>query len=297
MRKAAATALMLLASLVACASVLGAYVDRLATTPGPLQSMADPLASDPAVRAALPQELSDAIRAQLPQQIRLPGPIRGWLDEAATAVVGAVLEDPDLRHAWLETVDKSRGRYVDQLRAVAAGTADTAAPTLELAPVAELARARLQSVAARWGLQDLVAGLRIEPSIPLPVGAAATSGAGAEAIAHGLDAALHWRWGAGASALLAVAGFLLAGPRTRWSAMAAGGALAAVVGILLLVGAGALAGGTAEGGGLAEAVRHLLLDGLAGQVGGLGRTLVGWGAGVLVAGGVIRVLVGRRVNR
>ena len=290
--------LMILSALLACGAVTGSYVDRLAHTAEPARQIAGGLPADQDVRAALPQVMIDGIREALPGSIELPEMLAEPLDRASARAVDVVLDSDGFQPAWLESIDESRQAYVDRLSGVRNGSAKTAPATLELGPVVDLGIAGLKEAAPGVGLGLVIDSLGQDITASVPLDLSSSDPAVAQRVATTVWLAGSWGWAAVGSGLLAVAALVLARPWSRGGMVALGGVVVCLWSAALLVLATRIApdGAVEASAGLGTLAGSRIMSGLSEQVHGVGISSLIAGGLVLVAGVVIRLLVGRRRN-
>lgn len=149
MRNVLAVLLAALAAISGASAWGGWVVDKTLTQPETVQSTLGPLIDDPGVRAMV----STRVKAQVIE--RLPG---GVVPKKAEKVVGAavtkatnsVLDDQEVRAAWLEALDESRKLYVHRVREEGASAGRI---EIVLDPIANLAAKHITDALSGIGLK------------------------------------------------------------------------------------------------------------------------------------------------
>ncbi|PCC24886.1 hypothetical protein CIK75_12090 [Glutamicibacter sp. BW78] len=290
--------LMILSALLACGAVTGSSVDRLAHTAEPARQIAGGLPADQDIRAALPQVMIDGIRDALPGGIELPEALAEPLNRASARAVDVVLDSDGFQPAWLESIDESREIFVDRLSTVRDGSAKTAPATLELGPVVDLGIGGLKDASPGVGLGLVIDSLGQDIKTSVPLDLPSSDPAVAQRVATTVWLAGFWGWVALGSGLLALGAVVLARPWSRGGVVAVGGIVVCLWSAALLVLATRIApeGAVQASAGLGALAGSKIMTGLSEQVHGVGVSSLVGGAAVLVAGVVIRLLVGRRRN-
>ncbi|MDN6170005.1 MAG: hypothetical protein L0J68_03095 [Micrococcaceae bacterium] len=298
MRSIGPVVLMILSALLAGGAVTGSSIDRIAHTAGPAREIAGGLPTDQDVRDALPQVMIDGIHEALPGSIEVPEMLVEPLNKASARAVEVVLDSEGFEPAWLESIDESRQAYVDRLSAVRNGAAETAPATLELGPVVDLGVEGLKEAAPGVGLGLVIDSLGQDITASVPLDLPSADPTVAQRVATTVWLAGSWGWAAVGSAILALAGLVLARPRSRGGVVALGGAVVCLWSAALLILAERLApdGAVQASEGLGAVAGSRIMTGLAEQVQGVGTASLVGGVVVLIGGVVIRLLVGRGRN-
>ena len=298
-RHVLAWVLIVVAALAACGAAYAAYADRVATTNGPTTEVATALANDPALREALPAEISRRLLDRLPDRLPVPDRLQermhAALEENIGNVVNGILDDPGFQAALNESVDQSRASYVSRVNAAAAaGSPQEVTFVLEAGPLASLVLERVHERTTALGFGGLLDALGTDVDLPIDTGAPTAEDLPASTAAAGLKAAAAWPWYAVLAVVAAGLALWLAGPRLRWAVLAVGGAVAALVGIVGVVLAGRLPGSVTASGPVAEAVAKAALDEASAQLSAVSWWIVAVGAVVAIGGAVAAAALARR---
>ncbi|MDQ0096293.1 hypothetical protein [Paeniglutamicibacter psychrophenolicus] len=291
-RNITAIVLMVLAVLLGSAAMLGSAAARLADTPGPLQGILGPLASDPELRRVLPATLGTELAARITAQTAVPQILAGPLDNAIATAGGALFEDPSFRPAWEATIEATRVDFTARLQAAkdpgpgSPAEAEQVTLHLDLAPLLGSGYRTLHG-----SLQGSALGAVLPEAIPaapvlLDTGWPRADQLPTETLDNWLSLARGWVWMLGGAVLAAAAGMLLATRTGRPWALLAGGAAALLLGTATRLWAGSL-GSAGTGGGTADLealVTNRLAAGVAGEFGAATTILVTGGIIVLLAG-------------
>ncbi len=271
-RTLASSLLLLVAVATALAGVAAQWTDRLARTPGPLQEILAPLATDERVHAAIADAMTESAAAQFPT---LSGAFPGLEEQLNSLVEEAVAETMSgdgVAAAWDESVELSRVALVEELDALHAAGGDAPTVWLYLTPFVELGRQRLIDITPEpfTGLVN-----RIELSGDLKIALGRPDTQQAMLAADIVFVAQGWMWFHIAAIVLATVGLVIGSRRGRWLALL-GASLAGVIALMLA--RRALIGLTvADEGSLAHAVGTTLLEGTV-------ESLLGWTLPAVVAG-------------
>jgi hypothetical protein len=280
MRTVLSLVLAVLAGLLAALALAGARIDALVHTPGPLQQIAGPMSEDPALRAAVPEQVTALVQGRLPDQV--PSFLQEGLLELVQGATDGLVTDDRFPGAWSETLEQTRVDWVERLEAIEAGTGASTDATLhlQLAPLAGLGVDRLsESVeqlpggqaagrAVRVGaeralrdLQDPAAGNDAGAS-PLVVGLNIPDPGefSGQRVAQAVSLLPQWPWLAGGAAVAGLLALLVA-PRGRsWTVLVAAGGTALLAGALGWWGLTQLE--VAEVSGLARIAAESLTEGV-----------------------------------
>lgn len=228
---------MLLAGLLAAASLAGHQIDQLLREEEPIREVAGGLPAEEQFSQAVSEMLVDELSDHLPEAVQ--GLIGDRAETAVAEAVEGMLEDERTREAWDEVLQTTRSDYADQLDRLfhegSSGDAQELAVELDLSPVAEALTGPL-----REGLESALGWLPgldeesfefLAPEVVVDVEAAAEDGADPYIWATLAAVSEHWTLLAIAAAVLTALGLLLGRGRGRWAALSLGGMLAAVLGV------------------------------------------------------------------
>lgn len=291
-RNVVACVFLLLSVLLGTMAMAGSKAVGLIDTPEPLQRILAPLAVDPALRQALPQELSATLSARITEEISLPSILLIPLERATTIAAGALLDTPSFATSWEQTVETSRADFVKRLDAAAAAPEDTEQVSLRLdvAPLVGSGYEALHSSLAGSRLGALLPNTLNVPSTVLDTGWPQVSQVPTETLNSWLALARGWGWFAAGAVLAAVLGLLSGiGAGRRTAVLIAGAAAVVLGGIVRARFSSLLAAGTqdahAQGTSVESLVTTALITGLRGELGSITTILIG--AGVVVVLGSI----------
>lgn len=279
MRTVLSLVLAVLAGLLASLALVGARLDALVHTPGPLQQIAGPMSEDPGLRAALPGQLESLVQENLPDQV--PSFLQAGLLELAKGAADGLVGDDRFPGAWSQTLELTRVDWVERVEAIETGTTGPADATLhlQLAPLAGLGVDRLsESVemlpggeaagsAIREGAEQALADLQgpaagddgasplvVDLNIPDP---AEVSG---QRLAQVVSLLPQWPWLAGGALVAGLLALLTAPRGRRWTVLVAAGGTAALAGAIGWWGLGRLE--VTEVSGLARIAAESILQGV-----------------------------------
>ncbi len=286
----AAIVLVVLAVLLGTAAMLGSAAARLADTPGPLQRILGPLASDPELRRVLPEALGTELATRITAETAVPRILAGPLEHALATAGGALLDGPSFRPAWEATIESTRADFTAALAAAAKDPAAGGQVTLRL-DIAELLGSGYTTLHA--SVQGSALGAVLPAALPadpvvLDTGWPRADQLPTATLNHWLTLARGAGWMLGAAVLAAAAGMLLATARTRPWALVAGGAAALLLGTATGLWLGSLGSaadtGNGAGAGIGTLVTERLVAGMAGEFGAATAVLVTGGTILLLAG-------------
>ncbi|MCW2984185.1 MAG: hypothetical protein JWR63_1755, partial [Conexibacter sp.] len=243
MRRALAALAIVLACVLPAAAVASWWAYAQATDTARFMETARPLATDDVVRREVVDELVAVASTRLDQlAVPLPGG-KAAVRERIRSTAEALVRTAAFRRTWLAILRTAHARLAARL------TGDVTAPlTLDLAPVADVLRARVRSA----GLAP-VADAIVDPA---PV---VLLDRGEVRRAHrAVDRIRIVRGIAIPGAILALLGVLLSAGSLARGLVRAG--LCAGVSVLLLVGTGALARGAISSSGRAGGLRLAVYD-------------------------------------
>ncbi|MCY1159896.1 MAG: hypothetical protein MOP51_2921 [Citricoccus sp.] len=252
MRTVLSLVLAVLAGLLASLALLGARLDALVHTPGPLRQIAGPMSEDPGLRAALPGQVTSLVQENLPDQV--PSFLQEGLMELVRGAADGLVRDDRFPGAWSQTLEQTRVDWVQRLEAVEAGADGPADATLhlQLAPLAGLGVDRMaESVgmfpggeaagrAVREGAEQALADLQgpatgddagasplaVDLNIPDP---AQVSG---QRLAQVVSLLPQWPWLVGAALAAGLLALLTAPRGRRWGVLVAAGGTAVLAGAI-----------------------------------------------------------------
>lgn len=253
MRTVTSLALALIAGLLAALALAGARADALVHTPGPLQRIAGPMAQDPRLRQALPEQVAGLVDQNLPE--RTPALLEEGVQRLAQGATQGLVTDERFPEAWAQSLERTRVDWVDRLEGIAAEPGTPVRPEqstvhLHLAPVAavgvdrlaeavgtlpggeeveRLVRDRADEVLAEDGRPDGASGPGAAPLV-VDLGVPDPSRISGVRLAQAVALLPAWPWlavGAGLAGLLAL---WTAPARRRWTVLVAAGAAAVLAG-------------------------------------------------------------------
>lgn len=268
MRQLTALLAALAAGLLAVLATAGALVDEAAHRPELVRQVAEQVASDDDVRAAIPDAVTDAVGDAVPEAV--PDPLRGLAEDLVRPMARSVAEDEGVVRGWSDTADEARRAWLRDLEQAEAqeGFVPGGDFTIPFGPVAQsgvaaalgdletdLREDRLnlpgQELVERllgvdfgdWAVETLVSplyeradALRDGTELTMTVSVDALKETDRTVVARGVAASAHWLWAAVASALLLVAAVVIAPLRWRGLGVLLA-ALVALAGGYLLAGA------------------------------------------------------------
>jgi hypothetical protein len=210
------------------------------------------MSQDPALRAAVPGQVSAVVRGNLPDQV--PSFLQEALLELVQGAADGLVTDERFPGAWSETLEQTRVDWVQRLEAIEAGTGESTDATLhlQLAPLAGLGVDRLsESVEQLPGGQAAGRAVRVgaERALRDLQDPAAGNDAGASPLVVGLNIPdpeeisgrrvaqavsllPQWPWLAGGAAVAGLLALLVAPRGRRWTVLVAAGGTAVVAGAL-----------------------------------------------------------------
>ncbi|EMQ99610.1 hypothetical protein [Paeniglutamicibacter gangotriensis] len=285
-RNTLAAVLVVLAVLGGGAAMLGAHAAALVDTPGPLQRILGPLATDPELAQLLPERLGEELSQQITAQSAVPQLAAGPLRRAVTTSVGALLDEPGFGTAWEDTIEASRADFTSRLDVAAGPGAEQVTVRLDIAPLLGSGYDALLASLQGSALGNLLPAEIQGPPVLLDTGWPQADQLATRTLNSWLTVARGWGWLAAGAVLAAVAGMLLGTRAGRPWLMLAGG------GTALVLGAAARAWFTSLGASGAQTsvteleslVTHRLLESLAGEFGSVTTTLLGCGIAALLLG-------------
>lgn len=292
-RTAASAILILIAVVLSLLASLGGFVNHVANDPAPAREILGQLPSDPAVSELLPREIGTQLTERIPASLPLPDAFKRVLSDGIAKTTDTLLQDPGFQGAWLATIDASRAGYMEELRAVNAGTATTASLKLDIGPLADATYARVIQALDGSPLGALLPAPGTGPAVDIDTGFPAEETIKATTLAGWLALAGNWVWFAVAALLTAVISLAVAGKRSRGWVLAAGGALVLIAAGVLALWTGNWANPVEGTDDLQAAVTRVVLNGLGSQVG----ALAGWlavGGGIAVVLGLGWLVLGKR---
>lgn len=284
-RNTLAAVLVVLAVLGGGAAMLGAHAAALVDTPGPLQRILGPLATDPELAQLLPDRLGEELSQRITAQSAVPQLAAGPLQRAVATSVGALLDEPGFGTAWEATIEASRADFTARLEAAGPG-AEQVTVRLDIAPLLGSGYNALLASLQGSALGNLLPAEIQGPPVLLDTGWPQADQLTTHTLNSWLTVARGWGWMAAGAVLAAVAGMVL-GTRTGrpWLLLAGGGTA-------LVLGAAARAWFTSLGAEGAQTsateleslVTHRLLESLAGEFGSVTTTLLSCGIAALLLG-------------
>ncbi|RKW71531.1 hypothetical protein [Galactobacter caseinivorans] len=287
MRNVLAVLLAALAALSGASAWGGSVIDQALTQPQTLHSTLGPLIDNQDVRAMLATRVKAQVVERMPGGV-VPKRAAKLVDAAAKRATDAVLDDPQVKQSWLDSLDESRELYVQRVRKEG-GNAGRVEVVLD--PLATLAATHvsdaLNSTGVKikapsnvtWRLDEDISEISPVASLAVP---------GTQLVVHQSQYWLIYAIVAAALMLLA----LLAAKRRAVAIFTAGvvGGAAGLVGVWVA----GLVGGVAEGNGNAVA------GAAAGSLGTLMRETsfpVALAGAALFVLGVVMLIIGGVVNR
>ncbi|MCG7421354.1 hypothetical protein MHY29_00590 [Micrococcus sp. ACRRV] len=244
-----------LAALLAVLATAGALVDRTAHQPDTVRQVAERIAADDAVRAAVPRAVTDSIEGAVPESV--PAPLTQLAQDIVRPIAEDVAKDPDVATGFADTADEARRAWLMDLErardggehapggefripfgpvaqsgvASAVGDLETRLRSDQLnLPGQSIVEAIVGVDVGTWAadtlvkpLYDRAAELRDSTDLTMTVRVDALAGTDRATVARWVDASAHWRWAAGGSVLALVASLLLARRGRRGLALAVAG--------------------------------------------------------------------------
>ncbi|MET0872590.1 MAG: hypothetical protein ABWX89_09675 [Paeniglutamicibacter terrestris] len=291
-RNVVACVFLLLSVLLGTIAMVGSKAVELIDTPEPLQRILVPLAVDPALRQALPKELSATLSAQITEEISLPSIFLIPLEKATTIAAGALLDTPSFAASWEQTVETSRADFVSRLDAAAAAPEGTEQVSLRLdvAPLVGSGYEALHSSLAGSRLGALLPNTLDIPPAVLDTGWPQASHLPTETLNSWLALARGWGWFAAGAVLAAILGLRSGiGAGRRTAVLIAGAAAVVLGGIVRASFTSRLSTGTqdasAQGASVESLVTTALITGLRSELGSITTILIGGGV-VVVLGSI-----------
>ncbi|MDY6055803.1 hypothetical protein [Micrococcus sp.] len=255
----------LLAGLAAVLAGTGALVEEAARRPEMIRGIAETVAEDPDVRAAIPGAVTGVLEDAVPDQI--PDQLTQVAEDIVRPIAQRVAEDPDVARSWGETADQARRAWLLDL-AEARRTPEPVPGgdfTIPFGPVAQTGVAAAlgdvetdlrenrynlpgQGLLERivgmdvgdWAadtivapMYDRAAALRDATDLRMTVQVDALREIDRTQVARGVAASVHWRWALALAAVLLVAAALTAPMRWRGPALALAGVVTLAGGLLL----------------------------------------------------------------
>lgn len=318
----------LLAGLLALVATAGVLVDEAAHRPELVRGITEQVASDDAVRAAIPRAVTDVVEDTVPDQV--PEPLTQWAEDLTRPIAESVAQDPKVVQGWSDTADEARRAWLIDLDR-ARGSEDPVPGgrfDIPFGPVAQtglvsalgevetslredrftlpgqgLAEALLGVDVGDWAAQTLIAPLydraaelRDSSELTMTVEVEALNTVDRSTVATWVAASAHWEWAAGAALVLLLAAVVLAPAGRRGLALIVAG-LTVLLGTLWLRGALApesFAVSAPEGvpdgvAALAREVQRAVGPALEGALAPWIQGLL-WGGGALLLLGVLAAL-------
>ena len=242
MRTVLSVLVSLLAGLLALVAVTGALVDEVAHRPETVRGLAEQVASDDAVRAAIPRAVTDVVEDAVPEEV--PEPLTQWAEDLTRPIAESVAEDPKVVQGWSDTADEARRAWLIDLDRARESEAPMSAGRFDVpfGPVAQtglvsalgevetslredrvavpgqgLVEALLGVDVGDWAAETLIAPLydraaelRDSSELTMTVQVEALSGVERSTVAAWVGASAHWEWAAVGALVLLLAAMLLA---------------------------------------------------------------------------------------
>lgn len=288
MRNVLAVLLAVLAALAGASAWGGSVANRALTQPSVVQEQFGPMIDQPAVRSMVATRVNAQLIQALPGgvvQEKLKEPVK----KASEKVTNAVLDDPEVRAAWLRSLDATRAQYVQRVREEG-GSAGRVEVVLD--PLSDLVAGHITDALKTLGVKDaptVHTSWRLDNNIGQAVPVA---GLAVPVMQLVVTQSEHWPMYALAGLVLFALALLVASRRVV-PFVAAGfvGLLAGAVGVA----SGGILGGA--GGGLNNAVMSLALKGMGEEITATSIPVV-IGGGVLLVVAIVMAVIGRsRRNR
>ena len=242
MRRALSLLLALLAGALAVLASVGSFVDDVAHRPETVRGITETVASDPQVRARIPDVVADAVEDAVPDEV--PPSLTQLVEDLVRPVAQSVADDPGVVQGWSDTADEARRAWLADLdRARETGESGPGGEiTVPFGPVAQsgvaaalgdveqrlranefnlpgqgLAEILLGTDVGDWAadtvigpLYERAAALRDDTQLNMTVTVDALQGVERTTVATAVAASAHWIWaGVAAAVLLAVCGVWL----------------------------------------------------------------------------------------
>lgn len=325
----------LLAGLLALVATAGALVDEVAHRPETLRGITEQVATDDAVRAAIPRAVTDVVEDAVPDQV--PEPLTQWAEDLTRPIAESVAEDPKVVQGWSDTADEARRAWLIDLER-ARGSEDPVPGgrfDIPFGPVAQtglvsalgevettlredglalpgqgIAEALLGVDVGDWAadtliapLYDRAAQLRDSTELTMTVEVEALSGVDRSTVALWVAASAHWQWAAVAALVLLLAAVVLAPAGRRGLALAVAGltVLLGTLGLRRALAPESFAVSAPEGvpDGVAALVREVQRAVVPALEGALAPWFEGllWGGAALAALGILVALAELLVGR
>jgi len=288
MRNVLAVLLAALAAIAGASAWGGSVADKALTEPTTIQQTLGGLIDDDGVRSMVATRVKAQLVERLPDGV-IPEKLATAVEKTVQRASDAVLDDPSMRQAWLDSLDASRQLYVQRVREEG-GSAGRVEVVLD--PVATVVAGHVTDAISSLGIE-------VSPAKTVPWRLDQTIGDISPLAALSVPLmklvtvqSEHWFWYGVAAAVLALLALLAA--RRRAVAVLAAGFVAGAAGLVGIWGAGVVAG-------LGGAAPNPILAAAAGSVGELVRstsTPVAWtGVVVLILGIVMMIIGGTRARR
>lgn len=292
MRSLLALLLALLAGLSAVLATAGALVDEAAHRPELVRGVAEQVASDEQVRAAIPGAVTGAVEDLVPEEV--PDPLTQAVEDLIRPVAQNVAQDPSVVQGWSDTADEARRAWLLDLKdargtegfvpggdfivpfgpvaqsgvAAALGDIETRLRRNELdVPGQGILEAVTGTDFGDWAadtviapMYDRAAELRDSTDLTMTVTVDSLKDVDRSTVAWWAAASAHWRWAAVAAGLLLLAALVLARPRWRGPSIALAGAVMLVGGMLLGNATRSDAFSVVAPDGVADGVAHLAVE-------------------------------------
>lgn len=287
MRNVLAVLLAALAALSGASAWGGSVIDQALMQPQTLHSTLGPLIDNKDVRAMLVTRVKAQVVERMPGGV-VPKRASKLVDAAITQATDAMLDDPQVKQAWLDSLDESRELYVQRVRQEGgnAGRVEVVMDPLATLAAQHVADA-LSSTGVKisppksvtWRLDENISEISPVASIAVP---------GTQLVVHQSQ---YWLWYAVVGGVLMLLA-LLAAKRRAVAVVTAGvvGGAAGLVGVWAAGLVGDVAGGSGNAvvssaaGSIAELIRQTSLP----------VAVAGGGLFVL---GVVMLIIGGVMNR
>ncbi|CAM3609125.1 hypothetical protein E4A47_02920 [Micrococcus flavus] len=322
MRTVLSVLVSLLAGLLALVAVTGALVDEVAHRPETVRGLAEQVASDDAVRAAIPRAVTDVVEDAVPEEV--PEPLTQWAEDLTRPIAESVAEDPKVVQGWSDTADEARRAWLIDLDRARESEAPMPAGRFDVpfGPVAQtglvsalgevetslredrvavpgqgLVEALLGVDVGDWAAETLIAPLydraaelRDSSELTMTVQVEALSGVERSTVAAWVGASAHWEWAAVAALVLLLAAVVLAPAGRRGLALAMAGltVLLGTLGLRSALAPESFAVSAPEG--VPDGVAALVREVQRAVVPALEGALAPWFEGLLQGGGVLLLL-------
>ncbi|MGJ9407050.1 hypothetical protein ACHABQ_12085 [Nesterenkonia aurantiaca] len=267
MRQALSVLSLLLAAVLAAASLAGFQINQLLREEEPIAQIAGELPAQQGFSELVSETLLDRLESEL------PGGVSDLLgdraDSAVDSLVASMLENEEVDAAWNETLQGTRADYTAQLEAMfdqgTTGDASDLDLAVDLSPMAEAMtgplREGLDSALGWLPFLDTSSFEFLAPELVVDIEASTGEDADPYTWALLVELSKHWLVLAVLSAIMVAVGLLLGPGRSRWVALTLGGLLGLGLGLWV-----ALTVAAPEFGAVSDAATQSLVEHLESQI-------------------------------